>query len=230
MTNIRRHPGKQRKIFSLNALDVFLYLFLVAFIILFFYEFSKRNFPDLLCALHIPIFYFIDLDKIITITVTLIGLIITRNSIAHGMRPYLVYECKITDKSDFNLKKFKHILSIQIKNVGSGVARIRSIKYRMSFDLTLELPSKYQSDFDNIIKTLEIKHLKNRKDYALLEMTNGYALPSKEEKTLFEIPLGRSLENTAFDIKIEFEGFLGDRYSKEIYCIPRRGVSSLHMR
>jgi hypothetical protein len=37
-------------------------------------------------------------------------------------------------------------------------------------------------------------------------------------------PISPYLNNKILDIQIEFEGFLGDRYIKQIYGLPRKGV------
>jgi hypothetical protein len=215
----KHHPGPQKKIFSYNFLIFSLNILFIILFLLCLAKFFQYYGRDLILGIQLPNLNFIDLDKLLTITLTVLGLIIARNNIAHGMRPYIVYECK--RGKPIELKHFSNVLSVHIKNVGSGIALIRSIKYRMVSDGG---KSEYSKNYDDIIAITSQQGYINRRHFILLEISNGFALSPKDEKCVFETPISNYLNDKAFDIMVEFEGFLGDRYEKEIFCIPRKGV------
>jgi len=113
------------------------------------------------------------------------------------------------------------VLTVNIKNVGSGIALIRSVKYRV---VPPNENKEYDHSYDDVIETIAQEGYENRKDFVLLEFSNGFALSPKDEKSILEVPISNYLKGKTLDIKIEFEGFLGDRYCKEIFCIPRKGI------
>jgi hypothetical protein len=103
-------------------------------------------------------------------------------------------------------------------NVGLGPAEIESYKFR------LDPVGKYNLTFHGLIEKLAELGLKLDSDYFLNNITKGYTVAQKEPLIIFEASLYKLDTLRCFDIEIRFKGYLGNKYIKEIYCIPRKGI------
>lgn len=222
--NIKSHPGPQKKRYAINGLTILLYFFTLLFLCLTCYAVIQKNKEFLGCQ-DIALFKIKILDPgaAFTIFATFIGIIIARNNISHGLKPYIVYECKRGNESLSGLPGYSKYLTVQIKNVGMGVALIESVRYKITFKDSTANNHPYES-YENVIDKLKAKGFSKQKDFYLLEISKGFALSAKDEKIIFEIPIIKADSISSLDIKIIFKGFLNDSYQKEVYCIPRKGI------
>ena len=173
-----------------------------------------NNFPKIL---NIKI---LDFKTAITITLTIIGFILIRKNFVVGLKPRIIYETKKRKASNIWMgKPDEDVWAVTIRNVGLGAAVIEN------FTFSLFKEKKYEFDYQKINEELKRLNLRLEVDYYLANITRGYTLSAKEETCIFEIPLNKSDKVKYLDIKLKFKGLLGDRYNKEIYCIPRKGIN-----
>ena len=79
-------------------------------------------------------------------------------------------------------------------------------------------------DFPAIIQKLRAAGFILDKDYFLTNITSGGAMSTKEEKVIFEMVLPPPHQLVQLDLRITFEGYIGGRYIKDIFLIPRAGI------
>ena len=60
-------------------------------------------------------------------------------------------------------------------------------------------------------------------DFYLYNVTPGGELATLADTALFELAICKSHAISTLDIHLEFEGLLGDRFTKTVNCIPRAG-------
>lgn len=58
-------------------------------------------------------------------------------------------------------------------------------------------------------------------DYWLDNFSEGFTLPPNTDCRLFEIKKEHLNKIESFNVRIFFQGFLGDRYTREVFVIPR---------
>lgn len=218
---MKTHPGPQRKIGRVNGLSVTLYVLLGCFILITVYSFFKANIN--LLPEHLKDYFsviILDLDESITILVVIIGAIVARSNLSYNMRPYLVYEVDGAEDSESKIV-------VRLKNIGAGIGYIQRVDYRYITDDKTALKDIDDLQYSRAFEPMKIDMVQRQiaygTDFLIHEITNGYAIgPSTGETILFT--LSKSVVNRviAFDIRIEITGGIGDTYSKEIFCVPRK--------
>lgn len=219
------YPGRQKKIFSLSIFNSLLYGLIGLFFIFAFFAFLKGNRE----LLGLPKSSLWNLKLLsgsmsVKILVLLLGLLLTKWSLELGFRPILIYSGNVVKNPNKpfindNINSNDLFWSVTVQNVGSGIALIRRVKYRCSKS-NADIPQYKEAAFELRRKLDEIG-FKDKRDYALSTISTGFALPCKGEIHLFEIPLKNLSKIKLLDIQLEFEGLLGQKYRKEIFCIPR---------
>ena len=220
----KNYPGSQKKLRSFNSLFFLLSLMAGIFLLLTIYSILRDNLYD--ARINYPRWLWLnilDTKTACTIFVSFISILLVRHHFIIGFKPKIVYECRKT-KQPYNaeLEVGKILWQVKIKNVGLGTAVFTHYCFRVGIS---EINSgQYDLDFSQVINTLKANNIFFEDDYYLSNITNGYAMPSKEERIVFEIllPIGYSLKQ--LDIKMKFEGYLGGLYEKEVFAIPRIGI------
>lgn len=164
----------------------------------------------------------LDTKSAITIFVSTLGLTLIRNQFLLGFKPRIIYEGVKLKKGTIDfLHSTENVWSVKIKNVGLGAAVIETYKFRLNpnegFDLT----------YHEVIEHLKGKNLYREKDFFLNNITQGYTISAKDNLVIFELVLFRSEVLSCLDVQMTFQGFLGARYIKEVFCIPRNGIPNL---
>ena len=153
---------------------------------------------------------------------TFFGLLLVRHQFILGFKPRIVYECVKTTSAFHPELTGKGILwQVKIKNVGLGVSVFSSYKFKIGIESITE--GEYQ-DFNTAIEDLKKNGFFPEEDFYLSNITSGGALPSKEDKIIFEILLPVGYKIKQIDLRMFFEGYLGGRYRKDVYLIPRLGI------
>ena len=164
----------------------------------------------------------LDTKSSITILVSLLGLLVVTKKFVKSFSPYIVYESSFSPESKFGLVSQKvRFWSVTLRNAGLGTAVITNVSYKIAFT-DGKICSANNS---TVIDYFKENQLTYEKDFSVMRLSRGYAIASKEHVCIFEIPTENSSRVSLFDIKYEYKGFLGDRYTKEIHCIPHGGVS-----
>lgn len=185
----------------------------------------RENFYEHFKETYILIQYkIIDINSSITLLVGLLGLWVVRHQLSMGFRPYLGYTSFHSKTSNFSLPNDanEELWVVTIINEGTGLAIINRCSYRMS--LKGEQPQDYEYTYCEMIEQLEKKNFIQGRDYILVQISKGASLGPHSEQRVFEMPIDKAMEFSAIDIKIDFEGLMGDRFTKEIFCIPRMGI------
>ncbi|OGS05387.1 MAG: hypothetical protein A3G41_00660 [Elusimicrobia bacterium RIFCSPLOWO2_12_FULL_59_9] len=144
---------------------------------------------------------------------------------AASVKPFLTYSCLFHNAPVTALESAsKKIFRVTIQNPGMGLAIVHNMTYRIGV-----APNRARSDapkleYCDAIKELESHKFKYGKDFVLGQMSFGAVIAPKDSLVVAEFPLEMAQSLPQCDIEIEFEGILGDIYSKEIYCIPRQGI------
>ncbi len=219
-------PGPQievRKIkpFSslLNSL-IILFSFLVIFSLIQS-NFLKENWP-LLSFWKLKI---IDTSNAITILVSLLGLQIAQKSFVEGLKPFICYTIKKTADSKLNLPtNAAGFLSVSLQNQGKGAAIIKDMLFRIAFkDKKVRKLEDWTNNINAVRQILGDNKLQELEDYNVTFLSDGASIGSdKAEIVILEMPYSEINKFEYLDIKIIFDGFLGHRYSKTIYCLPRK--------
>lgn len=220
------HGGPQKNIFAINYI-LFALLFLTAIVFfLIIYAILQDN-AELLLAKknhHLVQMKLLDLKTSFTIFISLLGLILLRHHFLEGFKPRIVYETKKCKTPTFDAYDFEgEIWQVKIRNVGLGAATI--LDYEFRFHPSKITNKKYLTNYSEVIKEISKEGVNLESEYYLDEITAGYTLPSKEEIVLFEMETSSALKLKQLDLKIEFTGFLGGKYSKEIFLLPRLGIN-----
>lgn len=235
------YPGPQRsKARRKTKLDICLQLGILLFSSIVIIQFSRE--VSIYFGANCLILYGYDVFDFplpsnrtsLTILAGFVSLIFVREQFAQGLRPFLTYSCyrsKKNDKSlDFNHFKIsgfekeqdsydKEVLfKTSLDNIGGGLAIMRKVEYRLSFD------KGKVGDFCSFsdVKTKMYENgLEFNKDYWISSFSKGWSIAKEKEVVIFEIPLIKSHKIQCLDILFEYEGLLGDIYEKQVYCIPR---------
>jgi len=216
------YPGVQRPIWRFNSLMFFLVGLTIIFFLLTIYSSIQENLI-LFSADHwvrrFVSYEILDTKTSCTIFISLLGLILIRHHFILGFKPRLIYESeKILDQTSKT-----ESWEVKIRNVGLGAAVIADYKFRLSMDNANDAKD-YTLDFQQVKNILEAKNIYLDKDFSLTNITKGYTLTSKEEKVIFKIVLPKAFIIKQLDIKLIFVGFIGGKYRKEVFLIPRKGI------
>jgi hypothetical protein len=218
------YPGPQTRLPKFNWLFFFLSLLTFLFFLLTVYAVVKSN-PGLGSTQSKEFFSLelLDTKTACTIFVSLVGLLLLRHQFVIGYRPKLIYEGSKKDAANHpELPENNLVWQVKIKNVGLGTAIFSDFKFRLSLNQTED--KSYDLGFFDTVEKLEEEGFRFEEDYYLANITNGYAMTTKEEKIVFEVILPKGHGIKQLDLKMTFEGYLGGKYRKEVYIIPRRGI------
>jgi len=223
-------PGAQKKVktfwFTSTTLGILTILVFITLLISIIQEneqiFSLQ--PIMIANINIWKIKILDSNTATVLLVGLLTIFFIRKQLAYGLRPYLDYRCQQIGSSVYALDQFqkeKIFWSTSLSNVGLGLAIIKKAYYRVSFEKNII--GKYNTSLE-VIDSMKKKGIVIGHDFDIIFFSEGWSLGSKEERRIFEIVMSKSIDIFCLDIKLEFEGILGDRYTKEIYCIPRHGI------
>lgn len=218
----KTHPGPQTQIHRFNAVFSFLLLFTIIFFLLTIYAIFKQNFeyfslPELENSIEI-----LDTKTACSLFATFLGLLLVRNQFIVGSKPKIVYECVKTKSSSNPELENKGILwQVRMHNVGLGAAAFLSYKFRVGIDCIND--GEYV-DYATTIEELKKNGLLLEEDFYLLNITFGGAMSAKDQQIIFEILLSVGYKIKQIDARVIFEGYLGGRYQKDMYLIPRLGI------
>lgn len=218
---IKNYPGAQKSIWRVNSIMTLLILLTLIFFCLTIHATLQNN-PGLIGARdwlkEISALNLLDIKTSCSIFVSLLGLILVRHHFILGFKPRIIYE---TNKSIDETTKIEY-WEVRVKNVGLGAAVIKKYVFRLNIS---SIDNKeYDCDFQELIETLQSHNIFLEKDFMLGNLTKGYTLTSKKEKVIFKICLPKAFGIKQLDLKMIFIGFLGGKYKKEVYLIPRRGI------
>lgn len=163
--------------------------------------------------------HWLDYSTGITLLGGLFALLFARYQFALSQMPVLGYNCLHSKTSDFNLIASTLFDVVTIENIGSGIAVVSQSQYRISYKEE-DLEKDYRT-YSEVVKELTDLGYTKKTDYWLNYFSKGYTFSSNSCLKVLEMPRRMTNHFFAFDIKISYYGLLGDRYEKEIYCIPR---------
>jgi len=230
----KQHPGPQRKL-KRNPFKYFPAYLLTVCVALAIFTVLQTNAKYFGLDENSAFWNFklLDVKTALTLLITVLTLLYTRNQFEHGLRPMLDYRVSRTAESIYNLGSSSHgnsFITVRLANLGSGVAIVRRAKYSLKMKDSPELPSL---SFPELAAQLKKEGFLQHEDYDLTFISKGWIIGSKEERVILEMDMSdqdkknnlRRIEK--LDIQLVVEGSLGDTYAKEIYCIPRRGIDKL---
>jgi hypothetical protein len=158
-----------------------------------------------------------------TIFIGLLTLIVVREQATASTRPLMTYSSMQGGANSSGLPSDDTgFWNVEIENVGAGAAIIRSVAYRLS------RADSYSLDYSATVQQLKLLGLQIGRDYALYTFSAGGVIGPGAKTSVFEIGLKNISAIKDVDVQLEFETTLGDRYRKEVYCIPRVGMA-LHI-
>lgn len=163
-----------------------------------------------------------------TVLMGALSLLYVRKQFSFGMRPIADYRSWEESSSHLGLGRKdaeQRFFSVHLANVGAGPMLVRRAEYRAG----PTLPPGAYSDFRSAISEVNRLGLRMGRDISVINLGVGTAMESRGERPVFEVDLGSSAVRLlkVFDVRIEFEGLLGDLYVKELFYVPRRGIDSL---
>jgi hypothetical protein len=220
----KTHPGPQIKLRKFNAVFSFLLACTIIFFLLTIYAILKQNFnllrlPELEHAIEI-----LDTKTACTLFATFLGLLLVRHQFIVGLQPRFVYECaKVKSASNPEFDDKGIVWRVKIQNVGLGAAAFVSCKFRIGIN---SINSGQFFDYKMTIENLRKNGFSLEKDFYLLNITFGSAMSAKDFKIIFEILIPAAQKIKQLDMRIVFTGYLGGKYQKDLYLIPRLGIPS----
>lgn len=230
MRERQTHPGSQRRVNRLNPLSIPIYLLftLVSFLVL--HAFIKENvdfatFP----AAFVWKLNLLKVNDALMLLVALLGLLVARQQVELSVTPRLMYSCYPTAQSQFGLQvqQGRVIWTCKVKNVGSGMAIVRRCAYRVTESVS---KSKRKQPFNlsylDVVKLLRKKGLEPGRDYVLMQYSIGAVIGGGEEQTLLEVNRDALDALKVVDVELVFDGFLGERFEKQIFMVPRDGIAN----
>jgi hypothetical protein len=197
------------------------------FIILFFLLTVYALLIDNQDLLHLPWLKrpvkLLDAKTACTLFATFLGMLLIRNQFIIGSKPRLIYSSsKVKPGKHPEFDSNKICRQVKLVNAGLGAASFSKYEFRMGLDSTGD--TQPFVDFASIIQKLQAAGFILDKDYFLTNITSGGAMSSKEEKVIFELVLPPAHQLVQLDLRITFEGYIGGRYVKDIFLIPRAGI------
>lgn len=231
------HPGPQKEKRRLVSATSFLGFLIAIVLVLFFQSFVRDN-----CA-RLPPWYFLanvagwkilDTGSAATLLIGLISAAWVNKQVILGYRPFFNYLCHQTPSSVFGLVKESETINfwnVNLMNVGSGPAIVVRSFYRVWLGTN---DSGGYGTYQDAINKLASNGFTPGRNFALRELSHGWSMAPKGESIIFEATLPSLFDQAsrepairlrALDIKVEFKGLLEDLYTKEIYCIPRKGIN-----
>lgn len=211
-------PGSPRKVMQLRSWGTLLWgLVLLAFLFAvqaFWADFLARTgvrVDQRRSVLRHPL---LDSRAAMTALIGTLGLAIARHNLALGLRPYLSFS-NIMPRREDGAPKYVVIL----RNEGTGPAVIAQVRYRLKFG-GREYESEKHETIVNMIK--DQFGLTEGSDYKLDRFSPGATIGKDKERIMFEVKneaIDRLLSLRQFDIRVRYQGMLGDLYEKTVECL-----------
>jgi len=224
------YPGPQKEIRRVLSAATFLKVLVGIVCLLFVQSVVRENHPELrqspftsLPARLLSI-QILDNKSAATLLVGLISVAFINRQVTLAYRPVFNYRSQQTSTSTFALPKSQdngNFWAVSLQNVSSGPAIAVKSSYRAVFGV--DGPGEY-GPYDDVIRKLTAGGLTNGQTFVIRPISRGWCLAAKDECIIFEAALPSALGLHSLDIKIEFQGLLGDEYTKEVFCIPRMGI------
>lgn len=173
----------------------------------------------------------VDVKVASTLLIGLLSLLYVRRQFAYAMRPIAEYRSWESSSSHFGLQSVgagQRFLIVHLFNVGAGPMLVRNARYRVAFD---GAEAGVYGEFIVVFDELFRRELRSGREIVIVNVGKGTAMESRGQRPVFEMSLEGSTARlpTSLDVRLEFEGVLGDRYVKEMFYIPRRGIDSLRV-
>lgn len=206
---------------SFDLLHVSLIVLTVTFFILTLYAIVQENLSLLsIEPTDILSFKILDPSSSASLFVTLVGALLVRHQFVLGLRPRLGYKSIITTKQNAgNNKQSCEVWQVSIQNVGLGAAIVDGIYFRTGMSAVKDNP--FTLTQNEVIKELAKYKLIHGQDYWLENISVGFTLPHGENYVVLEIKTEHRGKLKQLDALISFRGFLGDKYHREVFFIPR---------
>jgi len=165
------------------------------------------------------VFKILDPSSASGLFVSAVGVLILRHQYGVSSRPRINYKTSVTTKTDTNNPAMPYeIWRVEIRNNGLGAAIINRAEYVL--ELAKADGSVYIGGYNQVLKELAKIDLVLDRDYSLENITTGFALPDKDSLLIFEIKKEHISKIKRLDITIYFQGQVGDKYCRGIFCIP----------
>ncbi len=220
-------PGPQRRRRRARALPSLLYSLIVVAILLTVFAIVKANlYSEEWSYQRLWKLELLDTKSSITILVSLLGLLVVTNKFVRSFSPYIAYDSCFSAESSFGLSSAENkFWSVTVKNAGLGTAVIDRTFFEFSFGGNDR--EQHSADYSTVIGHFGQNGLVYEEDFSLMRVSKGYAISAKETACIFEIPAEHLSRIFRLDIRYEYRSFLGERYYKDIYCVPHRKAESM---
>ncbi|MBK6278272.1 MAG: hypothetical protein IPG64_06070 [Haliea sp.] len=173
-------------------------------------------------------------DNAFTLFTATVGLAIALQQWAASVRPYLSHTAAPRQNEHGSAlyvatpPSSPHPLSwkVALRNVGGGPAIFRKVHFELCLPATAAEAKRAAASYDSadaLAEALGAAGLSFGTDFYLYNVSPGGALAPLAETALFELAICKSHAISTLDIHLEFEGLLGDRFTKTVNCIPRAG-------
>ena len=154
---------------------------------------------------------FFDTDVCAGLLTSLAGLWITLRSFSLGLTPYLVYESRLHPTSLANLAPASAYWRVMLRNVSAGVAIFQDVG---------------DADWPHRLRDAEGKALVYGVEYSAMKLSPGHALQPGAELLLFEVRMPQARRLADLRLPLTYCNALGERYHKEIDCLPPEGLKT----
>jgi hypothetical protein len=167
----------------------------------------------------------------ISLFVGILTLLVVRSQFAMANRPEINYECMPRSTTEHGLPApdGSRLWAATIQNSGGGLARIASLEYEilLADPAAAGAASSYQP-YADAVGVMARCGLTLGQDYWLTSLSSGSAIPAGSAKELCELTLATEQRLLALDARLVVKSILGETFVKEIYCIPRRQLTTQH--
>lgn len=110
---------------------------------------------------------------------------------------------------------------VRIHNIGRGIAQIINVEWvlRRSEDRD----ASFLTSIEQVRAVLEDAGLRDGFDYALLNMSPGFALAVDEQYVYFEADIEKLAVLARFDVVVDFDSLTGVQYQRVLSLLPHPG-------
>jgi len=223
----KSHPGHQRRVkLPWDTNNPLLWLLVIVFILLlqaFVHE--NVHYQDSFSSKFWDLKLLTTKDAL-TMVIALYALTITRQQIALGLSPILVYDnhqiaASVLGKTT-NPQNELVVLQCTIRNIGGGVAIFESFEFQITFSDGPDVSFNYS--YPETIAVMAKHGMELNRDFFLTRFSEGGCIAADSEVVLIEMTKECVAMLKRFDLRLDFKGRLGDMYKKEIFCIPRESA------
>lgn len=162
----------------------------------------------------------VDASTAATLTLGFLGLLGIRRQFQIGLRPLITYDRLTVTAST------RHVASIDdhdaivvtLTNTGLGPAVITNVRYNLRLaDSGVVFESAVAQELREFLSTVGMH---DRDDYVVTAFGRGATIGRDSTRLVgeFPSPFLRRVEDLV--LTIDFQGLLGDRYTKRIECVP----------